>query len=91
MVDDKTQRKKLAALLRRLMTVPPAIPHGRSDGFITAATENRRKECISRGFKILCRKTVFLLKHPHGHTLHLPFSTSPLLLSNGSSAHVSEQ
>lgn len=61
-------RVKSPALLRRLMIVPPAIPHGRSDGFITAATDSRQKECISWGFKILSRETVFRLKHPHGHT-----------------------
>lgn len=61
-------RVKSPGLLRRLMIVPPAIPHGRSDGFITAATKNRQKECISRGFKILSWETAVQLKHPLGHT-----------------------
>lgn len=69
-------REKSAALLQRIMIVLPAIPHGRSDGFIMAATENRQKECISWGFKILSRETVFRLKHPHGPTRHLPFCNS---------------
>lgn len=36
------------------MIIPPAIAHGRSDGFIAAAAaESRREENISGGFKIL--------------------------------------
>lgn len=34
------------------MIILSAIAHGRSDGFITAATESRQEECISWGFKI---------------------------------------
>lgn len=55
-------RVKSPALLQRLMTVPPAIAHGRSDGFITAATGSRQKECASWSFKITCGGTLFWLK-----------------------------
>lgn len=44
-------RVKSPALQQRLMIILSAIAHGRSDGFITAATESRQKECISWGFK----------------------------------------
>lgn len=50
-------RVKSPALLQRLMTVPPAIAHGRSDGFITAATGSRQKECLSPSFEITCAET----------------------------------
>lgn len=92
-------RVKSPALLQGLMIVPSAIPHGRSDGFITAATESRQKECISWGFKILSAETVFQLEHPHGHThkhthMNTPriclLTTSFLWLSTDDSAHPSD-
>lgn len=83
-------RVKSPALRHRLMIIPPAIAHGRSDGFIAAeAAESRREENISGGFKIL-----------HGHEKKeernemsghvLPAFVSPFhCLSTGDFAHLS--
>lgn len=74
-------REKSSALLQRLMIGLPAIPHGRSDGFITAAREDRQKECISLGFKILSRETSLSAETPswtHART-HTPSAFCNLL------------
>lgn len=57
-------RVKSPALLHRLMIALPAIAHGRSDGFITAATESTKKECIS---------WAFWLKHMHAKSTAVTF------------------
>lgn len=57
----KTRVKSPA--LQRLMAVPPAVAHGRSDGFITVATGSRREECVPWSFKIPCGGVFFRRVH----------------------------
>lgn len=46
-------RVKSPALRHRLMIIPPAVAHGRSDGFIAAAAAESRRDESNSGFKIV--------------------------------------
>lgn len=81
-------RVKSPASLQRLMIIRPAIAHGRSDGFITAATESRQKECISWGFIRLKEKRKKKKQRAHAACLCNLFSLCP---STGDWAHPSHR
>lgn len=83
-------RVKSPALRHRLMIIPPAIAHGRSDGFIAAAAaRSRREESNSGGFKILLGYKKKEKKKSNQRARAACLCESLHCLSTGDSAHLS--